>query len=75
MALFAASAELAAVQVRMAVRALRAYVAEHQINMTAAAVHLFVQAAQGIGSPVVAEFRLAANRFPTGEGMATVTGL
>ena len=74
-ALLALRAELPAVDVGMAVRALRAHVGEHQARMTQAALHGFVHAAQWITRLVVVEFREIADGLPAREGVAILAGL
>lgn len=74
-ALLALRAELSAVNIGMAVRALRAHVGENQARVTQAALHGFMHAAQRIARLVMVEFRKIANRLPTGEGVTILASL
>jgi len=74
-ALFALRAELPAVNIGVAVRALRAHVGEDQARVTQAALHGFMHAAQRIACLVMVEFRKIANGLPTGEGVTVLAGL
>ena len=74
-ALLALCAELAAVNIGMAVRALRSHVGEHQARVTQAALHGFVHAAQWIARLVMIEFRKIADGLPAGEGVTILTSL
>lgn len=60
----AIAAELAAVNVRVAIRAFLANVREHQLDMALRTLHLFVHASQAIVRGVVIELRNAANGLP-----------
>ncbi len=73
-ALFASGAELAAVNIGVAVRATGACVLEHQIGVALAAGHLDVHSAQRIAGLVVVEFGDVADRFPVGGGVAVFAG-
>jgi len=73
-ALFAIGAELAAMNVRMAVGAAGTYIFEHQAQVALSAPYIRVHSAQGILRLVVVEFRKAANRLPAGKGMAVLAG-
>lgn len=74
-ALLALRAELPAVNIGMAVRALRAHVGEDQARVTQAALHGFMHAAQRIACLVMVEFRKIADRLPTGEGVTILASL
>jgi len=69
-ALVATRAELPAMNIRVAIRALISHVGENQTGVAQAALHFFVQAAQRKARLVVIELREAANRIPAREGVA-----
>ncbi len=71
-ALFAGGAELALVNVSMAVGALRRHIAENQFRVTRHARHFLVHAAQRIPGLVVIELRNAANGLPSAERVAVL---
>lgn len=58
--------ELAAVNVGVAVSALRTHTLEHQARMTLGASHLFMHPAQRITGLIVIELRVGTNRLPAG---------
>jgi len=64
-ALFAIRAELTAVNIGVAVRTVRAYVAEYGFGMALNAIYLCVHAPQWIAGRIVVKFRDCADRFPT----------
>lgn len=74
MARITVRAELAAVNVCVAVRAFLAYIGEHQFDMALRALHLFVHSAERVVSFVVIEFRDAADRLPTQRRMTIFAG-
>ena len=71
-ALFAIHSKLPLVNIGMAVRALRPDIGKYRAGVALHAGDLLVHAEQRIAGLVVIKFRLAANRFPAGEGMAVV---
>jgi len=72
--LLAISAELAAVYVGVAIRALRADIVELRLGMTIRAVDLGVHTPQGIAGLVVIKLRDGADRFPARQGVAILAG-
>lgn len=64
-------AELAAMNVRMAVRAFLADIGKDQLDVALGALHFFVHAPQRVRRFVVIEFRNAADGFPT-QGSVTI---
>lgn len=73
-ALGAVRAELCAVDVRVTIRAILAYVSENRLGMASGAGHFFVHAAKRITRTVMIEFRNCANRGPAGVGVAIFAG-
>jgi len=71
--LLAIRAKLPAVNVCVAVCALRAYVAEYRFGVALNAIHLCVHASQGVARFIVVEFWNRADRLPTGLRMAILT--
>ena len=71
-ALFASGAELALVNVGVAVGALGRHIAEYQLGMAGHAGHFFVHAAQGIPGLVVIKLRHAADGLPSTERVAVL---
>lgn len=65
---------LAAVNVRMAVRAVLADVGKDRLEVALGAVHFFVHPAERIPGTVVVELRNAADRRPTRAGVAVLAG-
>lgn len=57
-------AELAAMDIRVAIRAMRARVREDEAHVALRALHLHVHAAQRVTRLTVVEFRNVADRFP-----------
>ena len=74
MATLAVRAELAAMNVRMAVRAACTHILEDGANMTFCTGYFFVHAAQWIACVVVVKFWIRADGFPAGEGVAITAG-
>lgn len=74
MAVFAVSAELTAMNVRVAVGASRTDILEDQTDMAFDAGHLFVHSAQWITGVVVIKLWIRPDRFPTGECVAIPAG-
>lgn len=72
--LLAIRAELAAVDVRVAIRASRAHVGKDKVGMAPFAVHLLVHPAQRVPCSVVVKLRNAADRFPARVGVAVFAG-
>jgi hypothetical protein len=73
-AALAVGAELAAVNVGVAISAMGTYILEDQAGMALRAAHLFVHSTQRITSVVMIEFGIRSNGFPTRIGMALLTG-
>ena len=73
-ALLAISAHLALVNVGVAIRALHAHVAEDRFGVALRAADAFVHPAERVLGCVVIEFRNGADRLPTAQGMAVLTG-
>ena len=73
-AFFAVCAELAVMNVGVAIGALRAHLAEDEACVAPGAVNLLVHAAQRITGVIVIELRMGADWFPTGVCMAILTG-
>ena len=71
-ATFAIGAELAAMNVGVAISAGLTYVLEDEAGVALGASNLLVHAAQGVAGLVVIEFRIAANWLPTGVGMTVL---
>lgn len=71
-AIFATSAELAPVDIRVAVRALRARVPEHQVGMALPAGYPFMHPAQGKLGVVVIKLRDIADRLPGCEAVTVL---
>ena len=65
MALCAVRPHLSPVNVRMAIRAILAYIRKNRLQVTLRALHLFVQTSQRVFRFVVIEFRYRANWLPT----------
>ena len=74
MALLAVRAQLAFVNVRVAVLALVAHVREHRLHVARSTSHSHVHAAQRILSLIMVEFRDRADRFPALRRMAVLAG-
>ena len=72
--LLAIRAQLALVNIRMAILAALADIAEHRLHVTLNASDGLVHAAQGIFSLIVIEFRNGADRSPGARSMAVLTG-
>lgn len=73
-ATFAIGAELAAVNIRVAIGATLADVLEDEAGMALGAAHLLVHAAQWIARLVVIELRNGPDGLPTGVGVAILAG-
>ena len=73
-ALLAVCAQLAFMNIGVAVLAASAHVAEHRFHMALSAGHILVQAAQRVTGLVVIEFRNGANWLPALSGMAVLAG-
>lgn len=73
-ALLATGSELPSMQIRMAVGAFRAYVAEDKARVAESAVHLLVHSEQGIARSIVVKFRDGSDRFPADARVAIFTG-
>lgn len=73
-AVLAIGAKLAAVEVGVAVRAMRAYVMEYERRVAPGAADVFVHAAQGVTGVVVIELGDGADGLPTGVGVAVLAG-
>jgi hypothetical protein len=73
-ALFAPVAELAAMNIGVAVGAVHADVFEHEADVALRAGNAGVHSAQGIARLIVVELRNAADRLPTGGGVAVFAG-
>ncbi|MDR3410945.1 MAG: hypothetical protein P4L87_08400 [Formivibrio sp.] len=73
-ATFAIGAELTAMDVGVAIRAVRAYVLEYETGVALRAGQLLMHSPQRITCLVVIEFGIGSNRLPTGVGMAVLTG-
>lgn len=73
MAAFAVGAELAPMNVCVAIRALGAHVLEDEAGVAFGAAHLFMHATQGITGVIVIEFRIGSYWLPTRVGMAILT--
>ncbi len=73
-ALFARSAELTLVNVRVAIGALRSYIAEHRLGVALRAVDAFVHASQGKVRLIVIELHVSTNGLPPAHRMAILTG-
>ena len=74
MALVARGAELATMNIRVAIRAFASDIREHQINVAGAARDIFMEAAQRKLRLAVIEIGQRANRLPTGKGVAILAG-
>lgn len=74
-ALLALRSKLPAMYVGVAVGTFVANVGENQADVTLAAFHFFVHAAQRIFCPVVIKLRNIADGLPTGEAVAVLAGL
>jgi len=72
--LLAIGAKLAAVNIRVAIRATRAHVGKDKIGMALFAVNFFVHASQRVACPVVVKLRNAADGFPARIRMAVLAG-
>lgn len=72
-ATLAVCAELTAMNVCVAIRALLTYILEDQTGMTFAAAYFFVHAAQGIPRLVMVKLGVGSNWFPTCVGVAILT--
>ena len=73
-ALFAVRAQLALVNVRVAVLASLSNAGENRLDVALRASHGLVHAAQRIARPVVIEFRNCADRLPGARRMAVLAG-
>ena len=73
-ALLAVCAQLAFMNIGVAVLAAVAHVVEHRLYMALRAGHILVQAAQRVTGLVVIEFRNGANWLPALSGMAVLAG-
>ena len=69
-AAFTVGAELTAMNIRVAIRAMSTYVFEDQVRVALSTGHLLVHSAQRIAGMVMIEFRIRTNRFPTSVGVA-----
>lgn len=67
-------AELAAVDIRVAIRAMRADVREDEAHVALRALHFHVHAAQRVARVIVVEFRNVADRFPARARVAVFAG-
>ena len=65
----AVGTELAAMDIGMAVGALRTYIFEDQARVTLSAANVLVHAAKGISGQVMIELGIRSDRFPTGVRM------
>lgn len=74
MALLAVCPHLPLVDVGVTVGALRTHIAEDRLGMTLRATHAFVHAAQRIFRGVVIELRNSADRLPSAQRVAVLTG-
>ena len=74
MAALAVCAELAAVNVSVAVCAMRADLLEDQVRMALRAFHFLMHSPQGIPSLIMIEFRIRTGRFPACVGVAVLAG-
>lgn len=72
MAVLAVGAELTAMNVRMAIRAVLTYVLEDEACMALGACNLAMHAAQRVAGLIVIEFWVGANRLPACVGMAVL---
>jgi hypothetical protein len=73
-ALRAVAAELGAVDVRMAIRAVLANVGENRLGVATCAGHFFVHSSKRVSRGVVIKFRDGADRGPGGGGVAIFAG-
>ena len=73
-ALFATGAKLTFVDVGVAIGAFRSDIGEYRLGVALRASYTLMQSAQRILSLIVVEFRNRADRFPTFDGMAILTG-
>jgi len=73
-ALFAISAKLAAMNIRVAVRAVAAHILEDQAGVALRAANLLVHPAQRVAGSIVVELRNASDGLPTRIGMAVFAG-
>jgi len=71
-AALAIRAELAAVNIGVAIRAARAYIREYEVGVAERALNLLVHAAQRVARAIVIEFRNASNGFPARAGVAVL---
>ena len=71
---FAVCAELAAVNVRMAVRAFLSGVRKDQLHVALGALHFLVHAAQRVACLVMVKLRNAADRLPAQRGVTVLAG-
>ena len=71
---FAVGAKLPAMNVRVAVRAMRADILEDQADVALVQATFCVHAAQRIAGVIVIELRIGADRFPAGVGVALLAG-
>lgn len=74
MARFAVRTHLSAVNIRVAVRALRTYIRKNRLGVASSASHIRVHSAQRVFRLAVIEFRNRANRLPSRLGVAVLTG-
>ena len=72
MAVFAVGPELTAVEVGMAVRAMRAYIMENKRSVALGTANIFMHAAKGITGLVVIELGDGPDWLPTRVGMAVL---
>jgi hypothetical protein len=73
-ALCAIWSHLAAVNVRVAIRAILSYIRKHRFAMARNALYLFMHTTQGVVGLVVVEFRHRADRPPAGRGVTVFAG-
>lgn len=72
--LLAIGAELPPMNISVAIRTLRAYIAEYRFGVAIDASHLGVHAAQRIAGLVVIKFRNRPDRLPARKGVAILAG-
>ena len=73
-AAFTVCAELAAMDIRVAICAMGTYIFEDQVSVALSTCHFLVHAAQGITSVVMIELWTRAYRFPTRVRVALLAG-
>jgi len=71
---FTIRAELATVDIGMAIRALLSDIRENEFHMALGALHIFVHAAQRVAGLVVVKFRNTADGLPTEGSVAVFAG-